>query len=194
MTTKRNFKEISIAAASSPMNNGYTSRKLTEEAYAQQKEVEAEENAENISMSAFFKLSLHELEDVTDDVDEIEIQSQLDYHVRFFLLNRLCLSDTIYVSHVRTRLYFTSVCVIESETALMEQEPHIHSLMNVLRYCNMDESLQGEESLISQNALFSFFATLEWALLGFYVFLNKEEWDDDTGCFMELQTDEDRRW
>ncbi|CAN7126926.1 hypothetical protein HID58_025312 [Brassica napus] len=162
MTTKRNFKEISVAAASSPMNNGYTSRKLTEEAYAQQKEVEAEENAENISMSAFFKLSLHELEDVTDDVDEIEIQSQLDYHVRFFLLNRLCLSDTIYVRyanvkthkrHVRTRLYFTYVCVIESETALMEQESHIHSLMN-----------------------------------------NKEEWDDDTGCFMELQTDEDRRW
>ncbi|KAL0717814.1 hypothetical protein Bca4012_067136 [Brassica carinata] len=42
--------------------------------------------------------------------------------------------------HVRTRLYFTS-------------ESHIHSLMNVLRYCNLDESLQGEESLISQNAL-----------------------------------------
>ncbi|XP_056866119.1 inositol hexakisphosphate and diphosphoinositol-pentakisphosphate kinase VIP1 isoform X1 [Raphanus sativus] len=42
--------------------------------------------------------------------------------------------------HVRTRLYFTS-------------ESHIHSLMNVLRYCNLDESLQGEESLICQNAL-----------------------------------------
>ncbi|XP_020202248.1 inositol hexakisphosphate and diphosphoinositol-pentakisphosphate kinase VIP1 isoform X5 [Cajanus cajan] len=42
--------------------------------------------------------------------------------------------------HVRTRLYFTS-------------ESHIHSLMNVLRYCNLDESLQGEESLISHNAL-----------------------------------------
>lgn len=35
----------------------------------------------------------------------------------------------------------------------MEQESHIHSLMNVLRYCNLDESLQGEESLICQNAL-----------------------------------------
>ncbi|GAU35279.1 hypothetical protein TSUD_274810 [Trifolium subterraneum] len=42
--------------------------------------------------------------------------------------------------HVRTRLYFTS-------------ESHIHSLMNVLRYCNLDESLQGEESLVSNNAL-----------------------------------------
>ncbi|KAJ0099091.1 hypothetical protein Patl1_22104 [Pistacia atlantica] len=42
--------------------------------------------------------------------------------------------------HVRTRLYFTS-------------ESHIHSLMNVLRYCNLDESLQGEESLVCHGAL-----------------------------------------
>ncbi|KAK7381320.1 hypothetical protein VNO78_33929 [Psophocarpus tetragonolobus] len=42
--------------------------------------------------------------------------------------------------HVRTRLYFTS-------------ESHIHSLMNVLRYCNLDESLQEEESLVCHNAL-----------------------------------------
>lgn len=42
--------------------------------------------------------------------------------------------------HVRTRLYFTS-------------ESHIHSLMNVLRYCNMDESLQGEPSLVSDSTL-----------------------------------------
>ncbi|XP_071713064.1 inositol hexakisphosphate and diphosphoinositol-pentakisphosphate kinase VIP2-like [Rutidosis leptorrhynchoides] len=42
--------------------------------------------------------------------------------------------------HVRTRLYFTS-------------ESHIHSLMNVLRYCNLDESLQGEASLVCDSAL-----------------------------------------
>ncbi|XP_078429870.1 inositol hexakisphosphate and diphosphoinositol-pentakisphosphate kinase VIP2-like isoform X2 [Wolffia australiana] len=42
--------------------------------------------------------------------------------------------------HVRTRLYFTS-------------ESHIHSVMNVLRYCNLDEALQGEESLICHHAL-----------------------------------------
>ncbi|XP_057435942.1 inositol hexakisphosphate and diphosphoinositol-pentakisphosphate kinase VIP2-like isoform X2 [Lotus japonicus] len=42
--------------------------------------------------------------------------------------------------HVRTRLYFTS-------------ESHIHSLMNVLRYCNLDDSLQEEESLVCYNAL-----------------------------------------
>ncbi|KAF5182189.1 Inositol hexakisphosphate and diphosphoinositol-pentakisphosphate kinase vip2 [Thalictrum thalictroides] len=42
--------------------------------------------------------------------------------------------------HVRTRLYFTS-------------ESHIHSLMNVLRYCNLDESQQGEDSLVCHSAL-----------------------------------------
>ncbi|XP_073159203.1 inositol hexakisphosphate and diphosphoinositol-pentakisphosphate kinase VIP2-like isoform X2 [Henckelia pumila] len=42
--------------------------------------------------------------------------------------------------HVRTRLYFTS-------------ESHIHSLMNVLRYCNLDESLQGEPSIVCDNGL-----------------------------------------
>ncbi|XP_019442632.1 PREDICTED: inositol hexakisphosphate and diphosphoinositol-pentakisphosphate kinase-like isoform X5 [Lupinus angustifolius] len=50
--------------------------------------------------------------------------------------------------HVRTRLYFTS-------------ESHIHSLMNVLRYCNLDESLRGEESLVSQNGLERLFKTSE---------------------------------
>ncbi|CAL1357848.1 unnamed protein product [Linum trigynum] len=42
--------------------------------------------------------------------------------------------------HLRTRLYFTS-------------ESHIHSLMNVLRYCNLDESLQDEDSLVCDSAL-----------------------------------------
>ncbi|CAN6883963.1 unnamed protein product [Brassica oleracea] len=74
--SERGFKEISVAAAASPMD-GCKSRKC-----AQQKKLEAEENTENIPMSAFFKQSMHELEDVTDDVDEIEILSQLDYHVR----------------------------------------------------------------------------------------------------------------
>ncbi|CAH8362019.1 unnamed protein product [Eruca vesicaria subsp. sativa] len=78
MATKRNFKAISVA---SPMN-GCKSRKLTEkilkEAYAQQKEVEDEENA---PMSAFCKQPLlYDLEDVIDDDDAEEIQSQLDYH------------------------------------------------------------------------------------------------------------------
>ncbi|XP_042459231.1 inositol hexakisphosphate and diphosphoinositol-pentakisphosphate kinase VIP2-like [Zingiber officinale] len=50
--------------------------------------------------------------------------------------------------HVRTRLYFTS-------------ESHIHSLVNVLRYCNLDESLYGEDSLVSISALEKLFLTRE---------------------------------
>eukprot|EP01018_Ginkgo_biloba_P019575 Gb_04773 [translate_table: standard] len=50
--------------------------------------------------------------------------------------------------HVRTRLYFTS-------------ESHIHSLMNVLRYCNLDDSLQGEPSLVCDEALHRLFKTRE---------------------------------
>ncbi|KAL8475614.1 hypothetical protein ACS0TY_028323 [Phlomoides rotata] len=42
--------------------------------------------------------------------------------------------------HVRTRLYFTS-------------ESHIHSLINVLRYCHLDDSLQGEPGLVCDSTL-----------------------------------------
>lgn len=58
--------------------------------------------------------------------------------------------------HVRTRLYFTS-------------ESHIHSLMNVLRYCNLDESLQGEDSLVCDNALDRLYRTKELDYMSYIV-------------------------
>ncbi|KAL0461652.1 UNVERIFIED_CONTAM: Inositol hexakisphosphate and diphosphoinositol-pentakisphosphate kinase VIP2 [Sesamum latifolium] len=58
--------------------------------------------------------------------------------------------------HVRTRLYFTS-------------ESHIHSLMNVLRYCNLDESLQGEPSLVCDNALERLYKTKELDYMSYIV-------------------------
>lgn len=58
--------------------------------------------------------------------------------------------------HVRTRLYFTS-------------ESHIHSLMNVLRYCNLDESLQGEASLVCDSALDRLFKTKELDYMSYIV-------------------------
>ncbi|KAM7508070.1 hypothetical protein LguiA_018523 [Lonicera macranthoides] len=58
--------------------------------------------------------------------------------------------------HVRTRLYFTS-------------ESHIHSLMNVLRYCNLDESLQGEASLVCDNALERLMNTKELDYMSYIV-------------------------
>ncbi|MCD7459547.1 Inositol hexakisphosphate and diphosphoinositol-pentakisphosphate kinase vip2 [Datura stramonium] len=44
---------------------------------------------------------------------------------------------------------------------LHHQESHIHSVMNVLRYCNLDESLHGEASLVCDNALDRLFRTKE---------------------------------
>ncbi|CAJ1827941.1 unnamed protein product [Sphenostylis stenocarpa] len=58
--------------------------------------------------------------------------------------------------HVRTRLYFTS-------------ESHIHSLMNVLRYCNLDESLLEEESLVCFNALQRLYRTKELDYMSYIV-------------------------
>ncbi|GAB4827775.1 Inositol hexakisphosphate and diphosphoinositol-pentakisphosphate kinase vip2 [Ancistrocladus abbreviatus] len=58
--------------------------------------------------------------------------------------------------HVRTRLYFTS-------------ESHIHSLMNVLRYCNLDESLQGEDSLVCHGALERLLKTRELDYMSYVV-------------------------
>ncbi|KAL3640153.1 Inositol hexakisphosphate and diphosphoinositol-pentakisphosphate kinase vip2 [Castilleja foliolosa] len=58
--------------------------------------------------------------------------------------------------HVRTRLYFTS-------------ESHIHSLMNVLRYCNLDESLQGEPSLVSDTGLERLYKTKELDYMSYIV-------------------------
>ncbi|XP_073158704.1 inositol hexakisphosphate and diphosphoinositol-pentakisphosphate kinase VIP2-like isoform X1 [Henckelia pumila] len=58
--------------------------------------------------------------------------------------------------HVRTRLYFTS-------------ESHIHSVMNVLRYCNLDESLQGEPSLVCDSALDRLYKTKELDYMSYIV-------------------------
>ncbi|KAG5527421.1 hypothetical protein RHGRI_028343 [Rhododendron griersonianum] len=58
--------------------------------------------------------------------------------------------------HVRTRLYFTS-------------ESHIHSLMNVLRYCNLDESLHEEDSLVSNSALERLYKTKELDYMSYIV-------------------------
>ncbi|KHN11578.1 Inositol hexakisphosphate and diphosphoinositol-pentakisphosphate kinase [Glycine soja] len=78
--------------------------------------------------------------------------------------------------HVRTRLYFTSVsaghkCLHPKflNRFIQSQESHIHSLMNVLRYCNLDESLLDEESLVCYNALERLYRTKELDYMSYIV-------------------------
>ena len=57
------------------------------------------------------------------------------------------------------------------------QESHIHSLMNVLRYCNLDESLLDEESLVCDSALERLSKTKELDYMSYIVlkmYENKE--------------------
>ncbi|KAL7232416.1 hypothetical protein ACSBR2_010440 [Camellia fascicularis] len=79
--------------------------------------------------------------------------------------------------HVRTRLYFTS-------------ESHIHSLMNVLRYCNLDECLEEEDSLVCHSALERLCKTKELDYMSYIVlrmFENTEvALEDPQRCRMEM--------
>ncbi|KAL5143584.1 Inositol hexakisphosphate and diphosphoinositol-pentakisphosphate kinase VIP2 [Glycine soja] len=52
---------------------------------------------------------------------------------------------------------------------IQSQESHIHSLMNVLRYCNLDESLLDEESLVCYNALERLYRTKELDYMSYIV-------------------------
>ncbi|KAF3772276.1 Inositol hexakisphosphate and diphosphoinositol-pentakisphosphate kinase [Nymphaea thermarum] len=73
--------------------------------------------------------------------------------------------------HVRTRLYFTS-------------ESHIHSLMNVLRYCNMDDSLEGEASLVCDNALERLYKTKELDYMSYIVLRMFENTEKQTANYI----------
>ena len=69
-----------------------------------------------------------------------------------------------YLSYRYTGIIFFLWHIISSEVYIMQlwwQESHIHSLMNVLRYCNLDESLQGEDSLVCHSALERLYKTKE---------------------------------
>eukprot|EP00850_Spirogloea_muscicola_P022875 SM000316S12290 [mRNA] locus=s316:84377:92935:+ [translate_table: standard] len=95
--------------------------------------------------------------DTDDDDDNMETQYRLDPKYANVRTPQ---------RHVRTRLYFTS-------------ESHIHSLINVLRYCYLDESLQGEQPLVSSDGLRKLFETKELDYLTHIVFRMYENTDVD---------------
>ncbi|XP_068501736.1 inositol hexakisphosphate and diphosphoinositol-pentakisphosphate kinase VIP2-like isoform X6 [Phaseolus vulgaris] len=96
-------------------------------------------NNQDLSLSEKIKEDAEANSKLFHKIDEIDQDDDDDKETKYRL-------DPKYANvktpdrHVRTRLYFTS-------------ESHLHSLMNVLRYCNLDESLQEEEGLVCHNAL-----------------------------------------
>ncbi|KAJ9152538.1 hypothetical protein P3X46_026096 [Hevea brasiliensis] len=121
----RNTREeaISVAELKSNQDQHSTSAKSEEDADYQSKFFIKNEDTRRTSTS---EISIDQ-----DDDDDKETKYRLDpKYANVKTPER----------HVRTRLYFTS-------------ESHIHSLVNVLRYCNLDESLQGEDSLVCHSAL-----------------------------------------
>ncbi|KAJ1386897.1 Histidine phosphatase superfamily, clade-2 [Sesbania bispinosa] len=122
----RNTREEAISVAELKKNQDHHSLSIIEKEDADSMSKNFPKNDEVRKSSTLSDVSMDQ-----DDDDDKETKYRLDpKYANVKTPER----------HVRTRLYFTS-------------ESHIHSLMNVLRYCNLDESLQGEESLVFHNAL-----------------------------------------
>lgn len=66
------------------------------------------------------------------------------------------------------------------------QESHIHSLMNVLRYCNLDESLHEEDSLVSISALERLYKTKELDYMSYIVLRMFEDTEVGISTLVEI--------
>ncbi|XP_028780473.1 inositol hexakisphosphate and diphosphoinositol-pentakisphosphate kinase VIP2 isoform X6 [Neltuma alba] len=160
----RNTREEAISVAELKSNQDHVSSALkTEQDDTESNSKLLNKNDEPRRSATFSDISLDQ-----DDDDDKETKYRLDpKYANVKTPER----------HVRTRLYFTS-------------ESHIHSLMNVIRYCNLDESLQGEDSLVCLNALERLCKTRELDYMSYIVlrlFENTEVALDDPKRFrMEL--------
>ncbi|XAR71222.1 Diphosphoinositol-pentakisphosphate kinase [Bertholletia excelsa] len=136
----RNTREEAINVAELKNNQDCSNEMGTEETGHQLKPNRMNEDARQASFTSDKSMD-------QDDDDDKETQYRLDpKYANVRTPER----------HVRTRLYFTS-------------ESHIHSLMNVLRYCNLDESFRGEDSLVSQSALERLYKTKELDYMSYIV-------------------------
>ncbi|XP_052195947.1 inositol hexakisphosphate and diphosphoinositol-pentakisphosphate kinase VIP2 isoform X2 [Diospyros lotus] len=136
----RNTREEAISVAELRSNHDQSTKNGKEETEYQLKPHSKNEDARRSSFTSDKSMD-------QDDDDDKETKYRLDpKYANVKTPER----------HVRTRLYFTS-------------ESHIHSLMNVLRYCNLDESLQGEDSLVCHSALERLHKTKELDYMSYIV-------------------------
>ncbi|XP_058188337.1 inositol hexakisphosphate and diphosphoinositol-pentakisphosphate kinase VIP2-like isoform X2 [Rhododendron vialii] len=136
----RNTREEAISVAELKGNQDQSSKNGKEETENHLKPHSKNEDGRRASFTSDMSVD-------QDDEDDKEIKYRLDpKYANVKTPER----------HVRTRLYFTS-------------ESHIHSLMNVLRYCNLDESLHEEDSLVSNSALERLYKTKELDYMSYIV-------------------------
>ncbi|GFP79282.1 inositol hexakisphosphate and diphosphoinositol-pentakisphosphate kinase 1 [Phtheirospermum japonicum] len=119
-------------------------------------------------------------------------------------------ADTEYVSKPQNKIEFARKCSFTSDMSMDQDddddkepkyrldpkyanvktperhESHIHSLMNVLRYCNLDESLQGEPSLVCDNALERLCRTKELDYMSYIVLRLFEDHSDPKRFRIEM--------
>ncbi|XP_027930009.1 inositol hexakisphosphate and diphosphoinositol-pentakisphosphate kinase VIP2-like isoform X4 [Vigna unguiculata] len=139
----RNTREEAISVAELKSNQDHDSSSVKNE----KEDTEAKSKHPNKNDEIRKSITLSDISMDQDDDDDKETKYRLDpKYANVKTPER----------HVRTRLYFTS-------------ESHIHSLMNVLRYCNLDESLLEEESLVCYNALQRLYRTKELDYMSYIV-------------------------
>ncbi|KAK7340486.1 hypothetical protein VNO77_21191 [Canavalia gladiata] len=139
----RNTREEAISVAELKSNQDHDSSSVKTE----KEDIEAKSKLLNKNDEIRKSNTLNDMSMDQDDDDDKETKYRLDpKYANVKTPER----------HVRTRLYFTS-------------ESHIHSLMNVLRYCNLDESLQDEDSLVCHNALERLYRTKELDYMSYIV-------------------------
>ncbi|XP_022134518.1 inositol hexakisphosphate and diphosphoinositol-pentakisphosphate kinase VIP2-like isoform X1 [Momordica charantia] len=137
----RNAREEAIGVADSKSNQDHS--RITEKKDADNQSKPCSKNEDIRKPSTPSEISLD-----PDDDDDKETKYRLDPNYANVKTPE---------RHVRTRLYFTS-------------ESHIHSLMNVIRYCNLDESLAEEDSLVCHSALERLHKTKELDYMSYIVF------------------------
>ncbi|XP_038890409.1 inositol hexakisphosphate and diphosphoinositol-pentakisphosphate kinase VIP2-like isoform X2 [Benincasa hispida] len=136
----RNAREEAIEVADSKGNQDHS--RLTEKRDADNLSKPCSKHEDNRKASTPTEMSID-----PDDDDDKETKYRLDPNYANVKTPE---------RHVRTRLYFTS-------------ESHIHSLMNVIRYCNLDESLVEEDSLVCHSALERLHKTKELDYMSYIV-------------------------